>query len=317
MIYNNGNKVIQLGGVNQAWDASQMVYQYYKPSSGSPTPPTPVDWSSEYLTFEALESGTFKFSGNTVDYSLDDGATWISLASNTDSPTLNAGDKIMFKATLSPTSSGIGRFLSTGTFDAMGNPYSLLYGDNFQNITDLTGNNYAFNHLFFQSSGLTSAENMALPATTLSQRAYTQMFHNCTSLTTAPSTLPATTLASGCYEWMFNGCTSLITVPSTLPATTLVSSCYNGMFLNCSSLETAPELPAETLASNCYNQMFKGCSSLNYIKALFTTAPSGTAYTGGWVNGVASTGTFVKNPNASWSETGDNGIPANWTVVDA
>ena len=37
------------------------------------------------------------------------------------------------------------------------------------------------------------------------------MFSNCTSLTTAPA-LPATTLANWCYMNMFQGCTSLSSV---------------------------------------------------------------------------------------------------------
>lgn len=79
---------------------------------------------------------------------------------------------------------------------------------------------------------------------------------------------------------------------------------------------TAPELPATTLASNCYNGMFNGCISLNYIKAMFTTAPS-TSYTNNWVYRVSSTGTFVKNPAAKWNVTGVHGIPSGWTVQTA
>lgn len=37
------------------------------------------------------------------------------------------------------------------------------------------------------------------------------MFNGCTSLTTAPE-LPATTLAQGCYSNMFKGCSSLNTI---------------------------------------------------------------------------------------------------------
>jgi hypothetical protein len=59
--------------------------------------------------------------------------------------------------------------------------------------------------------------------------------------------------------------------------------------------------------------MFYGCTSLNYIKALFTTTPS-DSYTQNWVNGVASSGTFVKNSNATWNVTGVDGIPTGWTV---
>jgi hypothetical protein len=51
---------------------------------------------------------------------------------------------------------------------------------------------------------------------------------------------------------------------------------------------------------------------------MFTTAISdSTNYTNGWVNGVASSGTFVKNRSASWNYRGVNGIPENWTVKKA
>ena len=35
----------------------------------------PHDYSQDYLTFVALESGTFNFSGNSINYSLDNGFT--------------------------------------------------------------------------------------------------------------------------------------------------------------------------------------------------------------------------------------------------
>ena len=59
--------------------------------------------------------------------------------------------------------------------------------------------------------------------------------------------------------------------------------------------------------------MFQGCRSLNYIKALFTTTP-GTNYTQNWVSSVASSGTFVKNTNATWTNTGNSAVPSGWTV---
>jgi hypothetical protein len=62
--------------------------------------------------------------------------------------------------------------------------------------------------------------------------------------------------------------------------------------------------------------MFQGCTSLNYIKAMFTTTPS-TTYTNNWVQGVASTGTFVKNSAATWDVRGTSGIPTGWTVENA
>lgn len=101
-----------------------------------------------------------------------------------------------------------------------------------------------------------------------------------------------------------------------LPATALTNRCYASMFEGCSVMIAAPKLPATALTNSCYANMFQGCSSLNRINAMFTTAP-GPSYTLNWVLGVAPNGTFVKNAAATWSETGVNGIPAGWTVVDA
>lgn len=120
----------------------------------------------------------------------------------------------------------------------------------------------------------------------------------------------------GCFSGAFYNCTSIVSVtPDFLPATTLANSCYNYMFAGCTNLTTAPELPATTLADYCYSGMFFGCSKLNYIKMLATDI-SATGCLKSWVNNVASTGTFVKNPNMTTLPTGDSGIPEGWTVVN-
>ena len=151
----------------------------------------------------------------------------------------------------------------------------------------------------------------ALPATTLASSCYYSMFNGCTKLTTAPE-LPATTLASYCYRDMFNGCTSLTTAPA-LPANTLAEGCYYNMFADCANLTTAPELPAITLVDSCYKQMFYRCTKLNYIKMLATDISASNCLSG-WVIGVASTGTFVKNASITSLPRGDSGIPYGWTV---
>ena len=297
-------------------------------------------WAEEYLTFVAKESGTFTFTpqnSNVISYSTDGGETW----TEGNSVEVNNGDEVMWKGTMTPVSSkGIGKFTSTGNFDVQGNTMSLLYGDNYKGQTDLTGKDYAFYYLFDENTKIVNAKSLSLPATILARGCYGHMFRNCsnlvsvpelyattltdycysgmfkgcTNLTTAP-VLPATTLAQGCYSSMFQSCTSLITAPK-LSATTLVGSCYIYMFQGCTSLTTAPVLPATTLVNSCYSQMFQGCISLNYIKAMFTTAPS-TSYTYNWVGGVAASGTFVKNSAATWTTTGNNGIPTSWTVETA
>ena len=175
--------------------------------------------------------------------------------------------------------------------------------------TTLAGSCYYY--MFNNCRNLTTAPE--LPAKTLAYGCYSYMFAGCTSLTTAP-VLHATTLASRCYYYMFDGCTSLTTVPE-LPATTLADMCYYFMFNNCRNLTTVPLLPAKTLAEKCYYYMFYGCSKLSTIKCLAEDI-SATYCTSNWVNGVASSGTFIKSANATNWETGAHGIPSGWTVID-
>ena len=279
----------------------------------------PHDYSKDYLTFEALEGGTFSiiFTGATgyddwyitrdmrqsFSYSLDNGDNWTTFMTPNDTytgtalttPSVNVGQKILWK--------GIGKqnlktgptpgkcyFTSTGRFNISGNVMSLLYGDDFESQTEFPQNSvYTFSNLFESCIKLVSIENLVLPSLNL---------------------------VSHCYSSMFSKCSSLTAVPKILPATTLVQGCYFSMFSSCTSLTTATELPATTLANSCYSYMFQNCNTLNYIKAMFTTEPS-TTYTSNWVSGVASTGTFVKNSAATWTTTGVNGIPTGWTVQTA
>ena len=276
--------------------------------------PTPTGYSTEYFTTIAVSGSRLYWSGsttaNTLSYSKNDGA-WSTPSS---SITLNvvAGDVVRWKGVegqMSPqitgtTNLGIGKFVHTtmsnaATFDCQGNVMSLLYGDNFSGQTSIANYPCAFATML---SGSLAREigNVVLPATTLSERCYSNMFVNCQSATTAPQ-LPATTLTERCYQNMFHNCYSLTTAPE-LPATTIASNCYNSMFANCTSLRTAqsvlpgiitghdgpgssdyscynqmfsgctslitaPELPSTTLATQCYCRMFLGCTSL-------TTAPS-------------------------------------------
>ena len=271
----------------------------------------PVD----YLAFEALEDGTFSFSKSGLSYSLDNGTTWTTLSAGSSTPTVTAGSKVLWKGDyMAPSYGNGGSFSSTGKFNISGSIMSLAYEDDFKDKTDLTGSNYCFMSLFTGCVNLINTSDLVLPATTLASYCYSGMFRDCTSLTTAPE-LPATTLADNCYNGMFANCTSLTTAPE-LPATTLANYCYSSMFSGCTSLITAPELPATTLANHCYRYMFQQCSNLNYIKALFTTTP-GSSYTSLWVLGVASTGTFIKNADATWNVTDHSGVPSGWAVETA
>ena len=133
----------------------------------------------------------------------------------------------------------------------------------YENYANANTNNARFCKLFLWNTELRTAP--ALPAQSLADYCYQEMFMGCSKLTTAPE-LPAQSLAESCYQGMFSNCSALTTAPE-LRAFELAKSCYQGMFQNCSSLTTAPELPAGSLADYCYQYMFQNCTSL-------TTAPT-------------------------------------------
>lgn len=166
--------------------------------------------------------------------------------------------------------------------------------------------------MFYGCINLTSAPS--LPATTSAESCYYGMFQGCNKITSAPS-ISVTALSNRCFINMFNGCTNLTSAPS-LPWTTLADYCFQGMFYNCSSLKTAPTLRARTLKKYCYQNMFRGCSKLNYVKCLATTISASNCVSN-WLNGVASSGTFVKYTGMSSWGSGASGIPSGWTIQNA
>jgi len=288
------------------------------------------DYSKDYLTIESLEDNNdiyFKenYSGfeKTISISLNEGNSWTEFTSSPNNngtfiATINKGDRLLIKGNSALGSSNRENTIHlTKSFNVEGNIMSLLYNDDFIDKTSITS--HAFRSLFANNPNLISAENLVLPATTLSDGCYSYMFQNCTNLINTPI-LPATTLAESCYLAMFSGCTSLVTV-SELPATTLAIGCYGSMFTGCTSITTAPILPATDLVTRCYNYMFRYCTNLNYIKAMFITTPTDTSatysFTHNWVDGIASTGTFVKNSAATWTNVGNHAVPTGWTVETA
>lgn len=143
------------------------------------------------------------------------------------------------------------------------------------------------------------------------------VYGNIMSIINSTGFTTANTVSNNAFKEFLYYCNGIVSAEHlVLPATILAESCYQSMFEGCSSLTTAPELPATTLTTTCYSSMFYNCSSLNYIKCLATDIPSSNC-TIGWVNGVPSTGTFVKNASMSSWTTGQDGIPRGWTVIDA
>ena len=245
-----------------------------------------------YLTFETIEAGKFRFSGTTetpIYYSIDSGSTWSSLSTGQETPELQSGKLILWKGELSPVMyRGIGTFSSTGTFNGRGNVMSLLYGDNYEGKTDLSSKVNAFQFLFYFCSTMLDAGDMVLPATTLSDRCYSDMFLGCQRMKRAPQ----------------------------LPATTMVSNCYYQMFKNCRELETAPTLSASTLAERCYQGMFESCSKLNNVTCLASSITANYC-TLNWMVAVPSSGTFTKARGMNSWVSGDSGIPNGWIVKNS
>lgn len=243
---------------------------------------------------------------------------------------VNKGDKVYLKGdalcwyiscdgTSTRSSNNNLHIASTAKFSISGNILSLFYEDNFKNYNTFpkipsgeygSYNPRHFSFVFFGSTFLYDAQELKLP-NDATESCYVSTFQGCTSLTAAPK-LPATTLADYCYYGMFYCCTSLTQAPE-LPATTLVDNCYGWMFSACTSLVKAPELPATNLSENCYAYMFNNCTNLNYVKAMFTTDSTLSSYLSMWLDGVSSTGTFVKSANATWTNE-DANIPSSWTV---
>ena len=268
------------------WGKNSNYYNYFNTSTGNVN----VGGNIMSLLYGVVFNGQTEFNGN-YNY------RFISLFKN---PKIISAANLLLPATT----------LNTGCYYNMFNNCTAL--TTAPTLPATTLDNECYYGMFMGCTALTTAP--ALPATTLTNSCYGAMFYNCTSLTTVPA-LPATTLANDCYYLMFSDCTSLTTAPA-LPATTLANNCYSNMFVGCTALTTAPVLQATTLTDYCYGSMFKNCTNLTYIKCLATDI-SASNCTNNWVSGVASTGTFVKNPNMSSWSTDANGIPSSWTVEDA
>lgn len=259
--------------------------------------------------------------GGVTSYKLNDGE-WTLLTSSMQAIPVSDGDEVQFKNSFKTFSFAPGTSVITATtqYNIKGNIMSLGEGDDFENATSVPV--YGFYQNFFGGqTNLISAENLCLPATTLTDHCYENMFNGCTSLVAGPSILPAEVLTTYCYASMFAGCTSLVTAPQ-LPATTLATYCYNGMFNGCSSLEEIPELPATTVAAYSYGRMFEGCTSLEQVELpAFTTL--GNYCFNSMFSGCTSL-SYIKCtmeiPYSTWSslhafDTFFSGLPSNGTFV--
>ena len=221
------------------------------------------------ISYETNESIFSEIQLPDVQYSFD-GKTWSPLLSNENITLENVGDKVYFKGYnpngFDQTMSNGGprlKFEINGLVSANGSVMSLIDG---KGETTVIPCNNCFSWMFVDCD-LTNAP--ILPATSLTEGCYNEMFKGCRYLKEAPG-LPATKLANSCYNEMFKGCSSLTIAPD-LPATELTYYCYDEMFVDCESLTQAPKLHATKLAHSCYSGMFIGCTSLTKAPELPAT----------------------------------------------
>ena len=294
-----------------------------------------------YLTFKAITDCNFTFVSQETSfdnitnpndrgqiyYSINHG-TWnsVTISQVYTFPTVPAGSIIQFKASFtvdsdySNTNTYNSYFTSNGQFEAWGDPWSLYFPEDFK--TQTFNVNQTLRGLFYNCTGLVSAEHMSLFTPALLDYTYLGMFDGCSNLVKAPQIKATEVGAYSCYS-MFYGCTSLTDVPDLRIMTFNGDNACRSMFAGCISLVKAPTLPATTLRNDnkgsTYYRMFNGCTSLNYIKSLnltiYNSNTLASSDTYQWLQNVASSGIFVKNINATWTLTGVSGVPSGWTIL--
>ena len=268
------------------------------------------------LTLMAKEAGTITFRNKaegSVTYRKNDGPEVVIATGDTESITVAAGDKVAFWGENSAYGDG-DYWYDTNSSNincsapcyVYGNIMSLIKPTKFELETELSAR-YTFNWLFHNNTNLLnhSWKPLVLPAKKLTIACYDSMFYGCTGLTKAPE-LPATIVDGNSYTDMFRNCSNLTTPPSTLPAKKMYSYSYQGMFqncysltsapkieandlssghycfyymfLNCRSLTEAPELPSMLLSNYCYESMFQGCTSLTSAPELPATTLTNSCY---------------------------------------
>lgn len=192
------------------------------------------------------------------------------------------------------------------------------------NVTTLEAHNgvreckpWSFRNLFKNATAIIDASKLKFPAV-VNVRGLTNFFAGCSNLVYGPTMeeveeiiCDETTIGYNLYA-MFQNCSSMIMGPTILKPTTVGYGSYSALFDGCASLVFAPYIKATSIA-NGGAYIFRNCSNLQYIKADLLGVGSGK--TTNWVSGVASTGCFIKNKNATWTTKSASACPSGWTLI--
>lgn len=279
--FNSGNGVISLVLVNTGSDTEMQPIRYYYWKNTEPN--TERDNYTGIIT-----GGTGSVSdGSRVNFS--------------------QGDIVKLYR---PETTAIGNGINnTNYFNGMSN--CKIYG----NLGSLIGFSEtlperAFQRLFYFCN-FTDCSELEFPWTSVPKWGYRWMFYGCTKFSKIPNIKATSIGVEGCHQ-MFRQCIGIVNadLSNWNSITTVSTQSFQQLFFQCTAIESAiiPKLPH---ASLLWNGSFYGCSSLSEIKCLDTDTTSNNY--NNWVQNISATGTFIKHPDATWSE-GASGIPSGWTV---
>ena len=242
------------------------------------------DYDTRYLTIRQLNGGPSRIIWSKTSsavaggyLSFDGGTTWSASPQGFFS-TSGAGATVMFKRVYQKQGTGDGYesgtiFSSDQNVDWVveGNIMSLVYGDDFvgkDNFGAVTDKGL-FQELFGGTGfggrfNIVSADDLSLPATSLTESCYAQMLSK-TNIKRAPKLTRAKVLGRNCYSGMFFQCYYLKSVPELKP-TEIGMGSFRGMFGMCTSLTKVPAIEsASTFGDECFVNMYRDCTNLTEL----------------------------------------------------
>ena len=301
-------------GVVKAMFGSKLIWEKEKiyPDDPNANYFTLVNWGYNM-------SSRYKFT-NDIQYSYDK-ETWHTLPANTWSEDLDYEDKhlVYLKGQFKPQrEKGIGTFSIEGSIGLLGNIMSLLFGGQCDKHRDLTGYDYAFYKLFYNSNAVVDTQVLN-GIDIFSPYSFAYAFAGCSLYYWVVIDRPITLSPYCFYNAFANNNVSEYAGgdsydPIILPDAPFAPHCYDSMFANTRNLH-AITIPQHSLAEGCLNNTFAGSSDLALITYLSLDAPNEQCCLN-WVDGVADSGAFVKTGDAEWEdEFGVSAIPEGWEII--
>lgn len=233
-----------------------------------------------------------------MSYSLDMGETWTTY-SKTDlqtdrvitTPTIGKGGYVLWKGVckrLSMSTNTGSIFSSSGLFSISGNPFSLIYGDDYASATS-DKDWFSFTCMLYRSK-VYSATNLKINMASVKPGAYYYMFMECTDLVLPPKEISCTSFTEGDRGQ------------------------FEGMFYGCSSLEESPIINISTLPKQALKVAFRYCTNIKKVTLLATDISHSNCLQG-WLDHASASGVIVKRSSVTLP-SGTSGVPTGWTVED-